>query len=288
MRTALLHSLLRPEEKLLIEAAGRMSLDMTLVDVDSVDLADLHAFDGFDLVLNRVMSADRALYAARVLEEAGIPNINGPDLIALCQDKYLTSLRLKAAGVPVPAFGLAFGLKQAEDFIAAVGGYPVVAKPCIGSWGRLISRINDRDALEAVLEHRQYMGSSRMKALYLQEYIAKPGRDIRVFCFGGRARCAIYRYAEHWITNTARGARTENCPVTPELERLSSQAAGAMGEGVLALDIFETGRGLLVNEINHTMEFRNSEAVTGVSISSAILEYALGRAGEARQAERKG
>ncbi len=257
-----------------------MSLDMDLVDIDKVDMADIRGFAGYDLVLNRVMSADRALYAAHLLEQAGVRNFNGAGLIDLCRDKYLTSLRLKGAGVPVPRFSLAFSLKQADDFVTAVGGYPVVVKPCIGSWGRLINRINDRDALEAVFEHRQQMGSSRMKALYLQEYMEKPGRDIRVFCFGGRARCAIYRYSEHWITNTARGARTADCPITPELGLISARAAEAMGEGILALDLFESGDGFLVNEINHTMEFRNSEAVTGVSISSGILEYALDRVRE--------
>jgi len=151
----------------------------------------------------------------------------------------------------------------------------VVLKPVVGSWGRLLARINDHDALEAVLEHKTVLGTPPQKAFYLQEYIRKPGYDIRAFTAGEEVLCAVARRAPHWITNTSRGGRAENFPVTKELRGICLAASQAVGGGLLAVDLFTTDRGLMVNEVNHTMEFRNSEEPTGVSISGAIVDYCL-------------
>jgi [lysine-biosynthesis-protein LysW]---L-2-aminoadipate ligase len=102
---------------------------------------------------------------------------------------------------------------------------------------------------------------------------------------GDRTICAIYRSSAHWITNTARGGQAANCPVTPEIDNLCRRAAGAVGGGVLAIDLLEDPqRGLLVNEVNHTMEFRNSIHTTGVDIPAAIVEYVIGVARNGSQA----
>jgi [lysine-biosynthesis-protein LysW]--L-2-aminoadipate ligase len=154
-------------------------------------------------------------------------------------------------------------------------GYPCVIKPNTGSWGRLFSKINDRDAAEAVLEHKQILGSYHHSIFYIQEYVEKKGRDIRSFVAGDRCIAAVYRYSPHWITNTARGGKTENCPITDELHDISVRAAKAVGGGVVAIDVFETPAGLSVNEVNYTMEFRNSITVTGVNIPAKVVDYVL-------------
>ena len=152
------------------------------------------------------------------------------------------------------------------------------SKPVTGSWGRLLARVNDRDSAEAIIEHRQTLGDYNHHTYYTQQYVDKPGRDIRAFVIGDRTICAIYRTSPHWITNTARGGAATNCPVTPELDDICSQAAQAVGGGILAIDLLETPDGdLLVNEINHTMEFRNSSNPTGVNIPAEVAAYALNR-----------
>jgi [lysine-biosynthesis-protein LysW]--L-2-aminoadipate ligase len=152
----------------------------------------------------------------------------------------------------------------------------VVLKPGVGSWGRLLSKVNDREAAEAILEHKQVLGSYHHSIYYIQEYVEKHGRDIRAFVVGDETICAIYRTSPHWITNTARGGEASNCPVTPELDALCRAAAAAVGGGVVALDIFEDDtRGMLVNEINYTMEFRNSIDTTGVDIPARVIDYVL-------------
>lgn len=140
----------------------------------------------------------------------------------------------------------------------------------------MVSKINDRDAAEAVLEHRSVLGNYQHTIFYIQEYIDKPGRDIRSFVIGDECIGAIYRSSDHWITNTARGGHASNCPLTPELIDLSLRAAQAIGGGVVAIDLLETKDGrLLVNEVNYTMEFRNSIETTGVDIPARIIDYVL-------------
>ncbi len=154
-------------------------------------------------------------------------------------------------------------------------GYPVVLKPATGSWGRLIGKINDRESAETVLEHKHILGSYHHSTYYIQDYVEKRGRDIRAFVVGNEVICAIYRTSEHWITNTARGGKASNCPVDEDLRKISLAGAKAVGGGVVALDIFETSQGYMVNEVNYTMEYRNSITVTGVDIPMKIAEYVI-------------
>lgn len=276
MRVAILASRVRVEEKLLVEALQRRGIDFEIID-DGRLLLDLARPDErwreYDAVLCRSVSQSRGLAVLHVLEHWGIPVYNSACVTATCNDKLLTTLTLLRAGIPTPRTLLAFEQQRALEGIEALG-YPAVLKPVTGSWGRLLARINDRDAAEAVLEHQETLGGYQHQIHYIQEYIAKPQRDIRAFVVGSRTICAIYRTSAHWVTNTARGAIASNCPVMPELNALCVQAAQAVGGGILAIDLFEDEeRGYLVNEINATMEFRNSIAPTGVDIPQEIVEY---------------
>ena len=278
MRLAILTSRVRVEEKLLIEALQRRGIEFDIID-DGELLFDLtqpgERWRAYDAVFCRSVSQSRGLAVLHVLEHWGIPVFNSAATTATCNDKLLTTLALLRAGIPVPRTMLAFDEPRAIEGIEAVG-YPAVIKPISGSWGRLLARINDREAAEAVIEHRETLGSYQHHIHYIQEYVAKPKRDIRAFVLGDRTICAIYRASEHWVTNTARGAVTSNCPVTPELDSLCIRAAQAVGGGILAVDVLEDEEGgLLVNEINATMEFRNSIAPTGVNIPQEMLEYIL-------------
>ncbi|GER88761.1 lysine biosynthesis enzyme LysX [Dictyobacter vulcani] len=276
MRLAILTSRVRVEEKLLVEALRQRAIDFDVID-DGDLLFDLaqpqERWQAYDAVLCRSVSQSRGLAVLHVLEHWGIPVFNSAAVTAVCNDKLLTSLALVRAGLPVPRTLLAFDEERTLEGIEAVG-YPAVLKPISGSWGRLLARINDRDAAEAVIEHQETLGSYQHHIHYIQQHVEKPNRDIRAFVLGERTICAIYRTSAHWVTNTARGAVTENCPVTPELDSLCVRAARAVGGGILAVDIFEDPeRGLLVNEINATMEFRNSIAPTGVNIPHEMIEY---------------
>jgi [lysine-biosynthesis-protein LysW]---L-2-aminoadipate ligase len=278
VRLAILTSRVRVEEKLLIEALRQRAITFDIID-DGELLLDLSRPDerwqAYDAVLCRSMSQTRALAVLHILEHWGVRVYNSATVTATCNDKLLTTLALLRAGIPTPHTLLAFD-PQVTIHGIEMFGYPVVLKPITGSWGRLLARINDRDAAEAVLEHQETLGSYQHHLHYVQEHIVKPQRDIRAFVVGDRTICAIYRTSDHWVTNTARGAVACNCPVSPELDRLCVRAAQAVGGGILAIDVLEDPqRGLLINEINATMEFRNSVAPTGVDIPNMMLDYIL-------------
>jgi len=275
MRIAVLASRVRAEEKLIFTELDRRGIDYVKID-DREQIFDLHQREyPFDLVLERCIQHSRALYMLKIFNDAGVPTVNTYHVANTCGDKFLTTQALVHAGVPTPANLLAFTPESALEAIEKLG-YPVVLKPVVGSWGRMVSKINDRDAAEAVLEHRDVLGNYQHSIYYIQELINKPGRDIRSFVVGDECIAAIYRTSEHWITNTARGGQASNCPITPELADLSVRAANAVGGGVVAIDLLETQDGrILVNEVNYTMEFRNSIDTTGVNIPARIVDYAL-------------
>jgi len=279
-RVGILASRIRVEEKHLIASFEARGATVEIINDDDLILSAGMQPLPYDVILERSISTSRGLYAVRMLEAVGNVVINRWQTANTCADKLLTTVALQEAGVAQPKVQVAFTSEAALKAIEEMG-YPVVLKPVIGSWGRLLARINDRDAAEAILEHKEVLGSYQHSIIYIQELVRKPGRDIRAFVVGSECICAIYRNAEHWITNTARGGQASNCPVTPELNAITTAAAKAVGGGVLAVDVFEDpNRGFLINEINHTMEFRNSIAPTGVDIPGRVVDYALAVASE--------
>lgn len=280
---AVLYDRIRPDEKMLFEA-----LDDLGVPYDKVYTPQLTVtFDEqgraaipWKVAIERCVSQSRGHGVTRALEGFGVKVINPAHVIELCGDKLATNAALHAHGLPTPRTGVAFDGDAALQLIEAMG-YPVVLKPTVGSWGRMVSRLNDRAAAEAVIEHKEVLGGPQHGIFYMQELIDKPGRDIRAFVVGGECIGAIYRTSEHWITNTARGAKASNCPVTPEIADLAVRAAAAVHGQIVAIDLVEDPAaqnewgGLKIIEINHTMEFKNSVATTGVNIPRRMGEYAI-------------
>jgi [lysine-biosynthesis-protein LysW]---L-2-aminoadipate ligase len=276
MKIGVLYSRKRVEEKLITAA-----LDERGVAYERFDPRELtFELDGsspgaFDAFLVRCLSHTNATYISRWLEGLGIPTVSPHRTISVCGDKLLTSAALQEAGLPIPRTAVAFtpesGLKAIESM-----GYPVVLKPLFGSWGRLLARVNDRDAAEALLEHKSTLGGYQHGVVYIQEYVDKPGRDIRVMVAGDEVVYAIYRRSEHWITNTALGGTPLPCPITDEIAALSVGAAKAVGGGIVAVDLLEDAEGrLLVNEVNHTPEFHGAREATEVDIAAKIVDYVL-------------
>lgn len=273
-RIGFLYSRIRVEEKLLLEEMERR----TNVEVVRINDGDRY-FDisqlpvDVDVVFERSISYSRGLYISRIFEAHGVPVVNPSVLAERCGDKYITSQILVRHGIPTPRVLIAFDPEAALEATEALG-YPCVLKPVVGSWGRLLARIDNREMAEAIIEHKTSLGVHH-QVFYAQEYIDKPGRDIRAFVIGDEPIAAIYRASDNWITNTARGGQASNCPLTPKLRDICQRTARAVGGGLLAIDLFETAEGLTVNEVNHTMEFRNSIDTTGVNIPARMVDYVV-------------
>lgn len=276
---AVVYDRVRPDEKMLFEALERQGIDFEKVYAPQLTVELGGSRPEWRVVIERCISQSRGQAVARALESLGILVINPSQVIEACGDKLATNARLARAGLPVPRTAVAFDPESALELIERMG-YPVVMKPTVGSWGRLLARINDRDAAEAILEHKAVLGGPQHGVFYVQEYVDKPERDIRAFVVGGECIAAIYRTSGHWVTNTARGAVASNCPVTDDIAGLALGAARAVGGEVVAVDLLEApGRGLLINEVNHTMEYKNSVGTTGVDIPGRIAAFAAGQTG---------
>ena len=281
MSVGVLCSRIRLEEKLIFRALrergvrfDKLDVRRLVFDVNGANLQD------YDVVLVRCLSHSRALHATRILQEQGVRTVNPYEVIATCGDKVLTTMALLDHGVPTPRTAIAFGQASALAAVEEMG-YPVVLKPPVGSWGRMMAKVNDREAAEAVIEHRGALDRP-LVPFYVQDYIDKPGRDIRTAVMGDETIYAVYRSSQHWITNTARGGTTSSLPVSPDIDRLSKAAAAAVGGGIVAVDILEDADGsLLVNEVNHTPEFHGAMQAVDVDIAGRMVDYVLSVAREA-------
>ena len=275
VRLGIFYTIIRPEEKAILAAAEARGIPVVRLD-DGVVTFGLEApADLPDVVLNRSVSHTRSLYAVHCYSAYGVPTVNTPSVVELAGDKVLCSLRLAERHIPTPRTVVALSPEAAMSAIEQIG-YPAVLKPAIGSWGRLMAKVdNPEDALQ-ILEHKSALSSPIHSVFYVQEFVPKPDRDLRAFVVGDEVVAAMYRHSTDWRTNAARGASAEKAPHSPELVELALRAAAAVGGGVLAVDLMETPSGLVVHEVNPTPEFKTLAAATGVDVAGRIVDYTLG------------
>ena len=281
MRIGLLYTRLRIEERRLSEALTARGATVVPLPESTVsfDLAS-RGYDALDAVVERCQDYTLAQTALRALEHLGVPTVNRPATVDLCGNKALMSAVLLRSGVPTPRARVALGTEAALAAIEEMG-YPVVTKPLVGSDTQLLALLEDREAAEAILEHKAMLGTDRHHVYYLQEFVPKPARDIRVLVVGDEPIAAEYRPASEWVTSRDRRAAHQPCPLTPELGELARAAAHAFGGGVLEVDVLESTRGLLVGEVGAINSFRAFETA-GVDVSGAIADYVLSVTGAAR------
>ncbi len=272
------YTIVRPEEKALFAAAEARGIPVERIDDGETTFGLDRPAHLPSVVLNRSVSHTRSLYATRCFAHYGVPTVNAPEVVEVAGDKILSSLRLAERGIPTPRTVIALSPEAAMRAIEQIG-YPAVLKPAVGSWGRLMAKVDDAEEAEQILEHKAALTSPLHSVIYVQEYVRKPDRDLRVFVVGDEVVAAMYRRSADWRTNAARGASTEPAPVTDELRELSLRAAAAMGGGILAVDLMEAPDGLTVHEVNPTPEFKALAGATGADVAGKVIEYtvAVGR-----------
>ncbi|MFB6137435.1 MAG: lysine biosynthesis protein LysX [Halobacteriaceae archaeon] len=278
MNVGVCYHRIRKDEKLLLSELRDRGHDVTKIDVRKEHFSVSEApavFDDVDIVLDRCLATSRSLYVTRFVDAYGVPVVNSPETARLCADKVNNSLALAGAGVPTPRTEVAFTKESALEVIEKFG-YPCVLKPVMGSWGRLMAKIDSRSAAEAILEHKETLGHYEHKIFYVQEFVQKPERDIRVVAVDGEPVAAMARSSEHWLTNAAKGATTEQFVVDHEVRDLVERASDAVGGGLLGVDLMETGGGeggYTVHEVNHTVEFKALDAAVSVDVPARIVDW---------------
>jgi [lysine-biosynthesis-protein LysW]--L-2-aminoadipate ligase len=275
MDVGILYSRIRRDEKLLLRELRDRGHEVTKIDVrkERFGLGEPpDSFHDVDLVLDRCLATSRSRYITQFVDAYDLPVVNDPETAAICADKARNSLVLARAGVPTPDTEVTFTKEAALSTIEAFG-YPCVLKPVVGSWGRLMAKIDSRDAAEAILEHKETLGHYEHKVFYIQEFVEKPGRDIRVLATDGEPVAAMARSSDHWLTNAAQGATTESIAIDNEMQALVKKASAAVGGGLLGVDLMETGDSYTVHEVNHTVEFKALNDVVDVDVSSAVVDW---------------
>jgi [lysine-biosynthesis-protein LysW]--L-2-aminoadipate ligase len=275
MNVGILYSRIRKDEKLLLSELRDRGHEVEKIDVrrNQFGLDGTTApVEDLDVLVDRCLATSRSLYATRFLEHYGVPVVNSHGTATVCADKVKNSLALQEAGVPTPATDVAFTKESALESIEQFG-YPCVLKPVVGSWGRLMAKIDTRDAAEAILEHKSTLGHYEHKVFYVQEFVEKPGRDIRVLATDGEPVAAMTRSAEHWLTNAAKGAETASFDLDGEGRALVAAASEAVGGGLLGVDLMEAGDSYVVHEVNHTVEFKALDEAVDVDVPGRVVDW---------------
>ena len=287
MKIGILYSRIRQDEKLLLNELRDRDHEIEKIDVRKQQFgldgttADI---DDLDIVVDRCLSTSRSLYATRFIDHYGVPVVNSPETADVCADKAKNSLALDAAGVPTPETKVAFTVDSAMDAIDSFG-YPCVLKPVVGSWGRLMAKLDSESAAEAVLEHKKVLGHYEHKVFYVQEFVDKPGRDIRVLATDGEPVAAMTRSSDHWLTNAAKGGDTAGFELDDTALDLVEQASDAVGGGLLGVDLMEVGGEnsgrYTVHEINHTVEFKALNGCVDIDVPGTVVDWLEAKANEA-------
>ncbi len=273
----IIYDRLRWEEKQLYEKGSEVGLNVKLVDVKErpLELTSTRlAEDISHVVLQRTISHYRGLYYSFVLENQGHYVINSFVSSLICGNKLLTTQLLAKSGIPTPKTYVAFSQESAVDIMEKMG-YPVVLKPIVGSWGRMVAKIINREQAESLLEARELLTDPQQQIYYIQEYIKRPPRDIRGIVVNGRVITAYYRYQPEgdWRTNIARGGKAELAKVDGELEDLMIRASNIVSGKVIGVDAMETSDGYVIHELNNNLEFHGASEVSDVDIAKEIMEY---------------
>ena len=270
---------LRTEEKMLEKEASDLGHNAVMLDAKITQVntdSKRKDFDFGDVVLERCVSYFRGLHFTASLEFMDVPVLNKFQVANQCGNKMFMTLLLKKYNVPTPKTYFSFSSESASENIEKVG-YPLVIKPVIGSWGRGVMQLKDKDTADALFEIRDITDSPHDRIFYLQELINRPPRDIRVITVGDEPIAAMYRKSSGGFkTNIALGADPELCEITKEIEEISTKASKAMGGGILGIDIMEDKkRGLVVHEVNNTVEFKGLARVSRRNIPKEMVEFAL-------------
>ncbi len=272
---SILYDTIRWEEKALFDAAKKKGVDAKMVDCKSLTVKLDKSKEEYDTAIQRCVSYYRSLHSTAALEGKGVNVINSLDTSILAGNKLFTHMLLLKKGIPTPFSAVAFSEEAALEYLDK-NGYPMVLKPTVGSWGRMIALLKDRDSAEGIMEMREKMYPI-YQVYYLEEFVNRPPRDIRAIMVGDKVVAAIYRYSGEgqWKTNMALGGKAEPLKVTKEIEEICIKAKEAVQGQIVGIDLMESKeKGLVVHEVNNTTEYKNTVRVTGVDIPALMIDYA--------------
>jgi len=245
----------------------------------SVSARPLGDLSSLDALLVRTMppgSLEQVVFrmdALGRLEATGAVVVNPARAVEAAVDKYLTSAKLQAAGLLTPRTVVCQTVDDALAAFAELGG-DVVMKPLFGAEGRGITRLQDEALAQRAFSLLVQLGG----VIYLQEYIAHEGHDLRVFLIGERAWGMRRSNPLDWRTNVSRGAKAEPLLLNDTLIELARRAADAVGAPVAGVDLLPGRDGrLYAIEVNAVPGWQALSRTIGVDIAHEVLDFVSAR-----------
>lgn len=283
MRIALLADRLRVEERQLSEAFAARGHESEIVSPASLSAgfasdgsARLHiagATAGLfapDLALDRGGATTERAALGALLATTGATVINRPATTRLLADRLAAARHLSFAGIPLAETVVSFGEAATFDAIESLG-YPVLLKPITSDHDYPLAIIEDRDAAEAIVEHRTVLGDER--GVIVQRYVAGPDHSVRLIVVGYMIAGIEQRTLSGWRP----GAETpyEAYDAAPEgLSALGDRVIGRLGSGVYSIEVLEQADGPVVVGVESLVDFRSLVA-RGIDVAGAIADFAL-------------
>ena len=209
----------------------------------------------------------RRVSVLRILEREGKVAINPVDALLNCRNKLETIYLLAKAGLPVPPTVVTEDLYQ--GYVATKEMGKVVLKPIQGSRGFGAMMFEDPEQAFQVMRTLLITRNP----LYIQKYIEKPNRDIRIIVVDRRPIGCMYRVSTSWKTNIAQGATGVPCKITPELEEIAVKATETLGLVYSGVDIGEGREGYVVFEVNASPDWRGFKQATGINPAMYLADY---------------
>lgn len=279
MRVALIVDIIRQEEKLIVKALNDRQIQYDIINVAQEPLPFNRALGRYDVAIIRAISMYRALYSAAVFEGVGVHTINSTEVISTAGDKILTYSKLYRAGIPIPDSIISMSpdatLKAYEQI-----GYPLIDKPPIGSWGRMVSLVRDIFEGKTIIEHREMLGNSALKIHIVQEYIKYKNRDIRCIVIGKELLGCYARNIppNEWRANVALGGNPSSIEIDDKLRETALKAASVINGEFISIDVLEhPSKGYVINELNDTPEFKGFMLATGINVAEKLVDYIVSR-----------
>ncbi len=280
MKVSMLFDIMRWEERSILKAFQDRNIEVMPLNVKELNL-DLsnNTYDFGDISLQRSTGYYRNLHSTAYVEMTGHRIVNNFNSTVITGNKMFTSLILSKNGIKIPKTFVSFTNEKFLESFKKDFNNRAVTKPVTGSWGRMISLLNDYYAAMDVSEYKEYM-YPLYQVNYTQEYINDFGRDLRIFVVNDQVIAGIYRYksGEDWRTNTALGGRAEPVKISDEISEIAVKVSESLGNGIYGIDILESKDGYYVNEVNGNTEFKNTVPVTGIDIPGYIADYLISEA----------
>jgi ribosomal protein S6--L-glutamate ligase len=156
----------------------------------------------------------------------------------------------------------------AYEFIKKMG--KCVVKPMMGSRGIGSFLVEDADIAFRRLQELREKGY----ALYIQRYVNKPGRDLRVFVVGDEVIGGMARESDNWKTNVYQGAKGRLIEISGELERLAVKVNKELGLLYSGIDIAEENGRYYILEVNASPIWVEFQKVTQINPAEKIIDLA--------------